>query len=426
MSTAEIPPRPRQLVLAAGVVIGGSAFLVAAVFDSLSKLQSVDTRAQLRDAVSSAAGKDRGLSLDSAIEVMRVALSVTAACAAIAFVLGIFVVQRHRGARVALSVVAVPLLVTAPLVGGFLGAFVAVAALMLWTGPASDWYAGRPIRQPAPPRGGGDRQGRSSLTSRRTPPAQPSGPPAPPAVAPPGADPHEAPSTRETSSTPGATQGFGTATPDPLAPEATAASPYATTPWAQQTGAVPGPSAAAPVPTSVRVACLLSWTFSGTVALMYLAGVVAMIVDRGAIVDRVVDSPAWRQAGVDDDALVPLLWFGVLLFLAWSLGAVVLAYFTWRRHDWARYLLAVSAGLALLVGAIAFPIGILHQLACAATIGTLFTPSARAWFAGRGRSGQSSGQSSGPPSGPAPGPGLPQSPADGQLPPPPPPRDRPW
>jgi hypothetical protein len=137
------------------------------------------------------------------------------------------------------------------------------------------------------------------------------------------------------------------------------------------------------VPTPVRIACLLTWVFSGTVALMYLAGVVALVVDRGAIVDRVVDTPAWSDSGLSDDALVPLLWFGVLLFLAWSLGAVVLAYLTWRRHDWARYLLAVSAGLALLVGAIAFPIGILHQLACAATIGTLFSPRSRAWFARR-------------------------------------------
>jgi hypothetical protein len=396
-------------VLAAGVVIGGSAFLVAAVFDSLSNLQTVQTRTQLREAVTSSAGKDLGITLDQALDAMRAALSLTAVCAAIALVLGIFVLQRHRGARVALSIVAVPLLVTAPLVGGFLGAFVAVAALMLWNGPAGDWYAGRPIRQPAGQGGAGrpSGQGRSSLLSRPTPPNHPE---APPAAPPPASDPLDAPSTRETSTAPEATRGFGAAT-DPSAPpavDAPAPSPYATSAWGQPTSADP---AAAPVPTPVRVACLLTWTFSGSVALMYLAGVVALLVDRAAIVNRVVDTPAWRDAGVDKDLLVPLLWFGVLLFLAWSLGAVVLAWFTWRRHDWARYLLAVSAGLALLVGAIAFPVGILHQLACAATIGSLFSPGSRAWFSNRGRR-------PGPPSGP-------QSPAEGQLPPPP-PRNSPW
>jgi hypothetical protein len=406
MSTTETPPRPRQLVLAAGVVIGGSAFLVAAVFDSLSKLQSVDTRTQLREAVSSSTGKGMGITLDEATEALRVTLSLTGACAAVALVLGIFVLQRHRAARVALSIVAVPLLVTAPLVGGFLGAFVAVAALMLWNGPAGDWYAGRPIRQPAAPRGGAP-QDRSSFGSRSTPPVDLSSPPVPPAVTPPAGGAHDVPSTRETSTAPEATPGFGEAAPDPLAAPSPAPAewPYGVSGRGQQGQVtVPAPPASAP-PTPVRVACLLTWTFSGSVTLMYLAGVVALIFDRGAIVDRVVASPAWRQAGVNDDVLVPLLWVGVLLFLAWSLGAVVLAYFTWRRHDWARYLLAVSAGLALLVGAIAFPVGILHQLACAATIGTLFAPRSRAWFASSARPpGAPSGPRQGPPPPPSGGP----------------------
>jgi hypothetical protein len=124
--------------------------------------------------------------------------------------------------------------------------------------------------------------------------------------------------------------------------------------------------------------------FSGSVALLYLAAAVVLLVDRSAVVDRVVSSPAWRDSGLDRGLLVPVLWVGVLLFLAWSLGAVVLAWFAWRRHDWARYLLAASAGMALLVAAIAFPVGLLHQLASAATVGALFAPRSRAWFAARG------------------------------------------
>ena len=45
-------------------------------------------------------------------------------CAAVSVVLGIYALQRHRGARVALSVLAVPILITSPLTGGIPGALV--------------------------------------------------------------------------------------------------------------------------------------------------------------------------------------------------------------------------------------------------------------------------------------------------------------
>ena len=70
---------------------------------------------------------------------------------------------------------------------------------------------------------------------------------------------------------------------------------------------------------------------------------------------------------------MPVLWVGCLMFLGWSLGACVLALFTWRRHNWARYLLVASAGAALVASTFAFPVGIAHQIACAVTIGALFS-----------------------------------------------------
>ena len=370
MTEADLAPRPRQLMVAAGVVIAGSVFLVAAVFDSLANLQSVDTREQLRRVVTSSTGRDLGVSLDQVISAMRTALGVTAVCAAIAAVLGVFVLQRHRGARIGLSIVAVPLLVSAPLVGGFLGALVAVATLMLWNGPAGDWYAGRPIRE-------------SARAKRPGPDARPSSePPAPPPVqsAPTDVLPGVPPSTRETSTAPGATHGFGevgapAAPPGPEAPPSwTAPAPGPVTPLE--------PAPTGPVPGQVKMACILTWVFSGVVALLYLAAVVALVVDRQPIVDRVVESPAWHDAGLSDDMLVPMLWVGVLLFLAWSLGSIVLAWFAWRRHNWARYLLAASAVVTLLVGVVAFPVGIPHQIACALAAGGLFAPRSRAWYAG--------------------------------------------
>ena len=82
---------------------------------------------------------------------MRVGLMVAAACAAATAVLGVYALQGSRSARLALSILAVPILLTAPLTGGLMAALVAAATMMLWSGPARDWYAGRPVRNLEPP-----------------------------------------------------------------------------------------------------------------------------------------------------------------------------------------------------------------------------------------------------------------------------------
>ena len=98
-------------------------------------------------------------------------------------------------------------------------------------------------------------------------------------------------------------------------------------------------------------------------------------------------SPEWQRANLQPDMLVPVLWLGCLMFLGWSLGACVLAWFTWRRHNWARWLLAASAAAALVAALFAFPVGMLHQVAAALTIAGLFAPTSRAWFAEQRRAG---------------------------------------
>ena len=111
------------------------------------------------------------------------------------------------------------------------------------------------------------------------------------------------------------------------------------------------------VPVPVKIACALTWVFSGLVALTYAGVLVALIAVQDQIVEYVVDSPEWKRANLPQDLLVPALWLAVLLFLAWAVGACVLAWFTWRRHNWARWLLATSAAGAFVVGMLAFPAG---------------------------------------------------------------------
>ena len=139
--------RPRQLTLAAGFVIGGSVFLLLTVFDSLTTLNSVEMRDEITRMLNSPTGEGLGITMSQALASMRVGLMVAGACAAATAVLGVYVLKPNRGARLALSILAVPILLTAPLTGGITGALVVVAILMLWTGPARDWFAGRPVRE---------------------------------------------------------------------------------------------------------------------------------------------------------------------------------------------------------------------------------------------------------------------------------------
>ena len=142
--------------MAAGFVIGGSVFLLLTVFDSLTTLNSVDMRDEIARMLSSPTGEGLGLTMSQALASMRVGLMVAGACAAATAVLGVYVLKPNRGARLALSILAVPILLTAPLTGGITGALVVVAILMLWTGPARDWFAGRPVRE-LPVRGNPDK-----------------------------------------------------------------------------------------------------------------------------------------------------------------------------------------------------------------------------------------------------------------------------
>jgi len=173
------------------------------------------------------------------------------------------------------------------------------------------------------------------------------------------------------------------------------------------------------VPVPVKVACFLTWVFAGAVALLYAVLLVILVVARGQLVDLVKKSPAWEQGNLRQDMLLPVLWVGCLMFLGWALGACVLAAFTWRRHGWARYLLVASAGAALVASTFAFPIGIAHQIACAVTIGALFSSGARGWFAAP------AGGPPPPPGPPNPGGWPPPAPTPQDTPPPQGPEGRP-
>src|SRR3954454_18311910 len=152
MSSDTSGPRPREVTIAGWTVAVASAMLVVTVFDTMAKLHSVDTRDSLTRALGAGAAKDFGVTLTDALGVMRAALFVAGLAAVVTGILGVFVLQRHTTARIVLTVAAVPVVLTAPFAGGFLGVLIGGATGLLWTQEARDWFAGRaPARVVAPP-----------------------------------------------------------------------------------------------------------------------------------------------------------------------------------------------------------------------------------------------------------------------------------
>jgi hypothetical protein len=386
MSSNGPGPRPPQVTIGGWVVAVASAMLLARVYDQMTGLHSVDTRDALTSALTSGVANGLHLTVADALSVMRVGLYVAAVAAVVTGILGIFVLQRHTTARVVLTAAAIPIVLTAPLAGGFLGLLVGGGTVLLWSPPARDWFAGRPPRRPPAER-----------VTRDTPPARFEAP----VVRPPsgsGPDPDQSPLPMP---------GWGTPTqPGPSYPPVHAAplvDPRASLGGGERT------------PVQVRTACILTWVLAGLTGGLYLLVVAAVAVDRGAVLDLLHDNPSVRDANLSDNALIALV-IGVSAFLVlWCLVAGVLAVLAWRRQTWAWILLLVSAGAAALAGLLVLPFSLAHVVGAATAFLLLLRAPVRAWFAETERPGPPPGWR--PPSSPGPlPPPPPQPPHDGKPP----------
>ena len=377
--------RPPQVTAAAAAVIGGALLLFFSGFDVMNNLQTVDNRARLAHLLGSGGARDFGWTVDDLVSWMHAATLVTGAAAAAAVVLGWFALRRHQGARLGLAAVALVLLVCAPFSGGILAAFVVVAIAMLWSGPARDWFAGRPVRQRVAAGTSSARPGPSAFVAQEergdasgeVPPA-PATPPA---------------------STPPPSQGFGDrpVAPSGPAPQQPASYPSASYPAAyppapQPQGgppawpAAPGPEEADRRPGTVVAACVITWVFSA----LALAGCAVLAARLGSdaaglvrYVQRNVPS-ASAQGQLDPAVIKSALWVSFFFYSLWAVAACVLAVLAWRRHQWARILLVVSALVVGLLGVLVVAFGGLglvpHVLACAAVVALLLGGRAGRWY----------------------------------------------
>jgi len=325
--------RPPQVTVAGWLVVAGSVVVVLMAFDQVSTLRSLETRESVEEYLSTPPGDALGLGVQGALSLLRIAAMVGAACAAATAILGWQVLQRSRGARIALSSLAVPLFVTGLAGGGVVSAVVVAAIVMLWFQPARDWFDGV-VRAPEP---------------RPEPWPEPTRDPLldlPPPTAP------------------------------PLHP-----TPYAAGPVAP-TGSTPIPR-----PRSVLLACVLTWLFSASAFALLALTLAVMLASPDTLLDEVHrQNPDLDDQGVTETVLRTTVYVTSAVVMAWSAAAIALAVLAWRRVRWAATGLMISAGIAgalcLLVVVGAFVVAV-PLVACGATVALLLRPEARAWYAGR-------------------------------------------
>lgn len=347
MTTSSTLPRPRQVTLAAWMIMAGSLLVIGTVADRVAGLNTLETREAIEAFLSRPPGDGLGLDVPGVVATLHVVSMVAGGCAAAAAILGYHVLRRNRGARIGLTVLAVPLFLSGLVAGGFLSSVVAASALMLWLQPSRDWFAGRPAKKPE----------RAPEPVRREPPPPPAGP-----------RPH---------------QGFGTA-PGPGAPP-----PYAP-PMAFGTTGPPLVSHPIPTrparPSAVVTACVLTWVFTGLAALLMAGSALIMLASPDLVFEEMQrQNPDFAGQGVSDRSIQVATIVVAAVTVVWSLAAAGFAFALLRRRAWGRVALLVSAIVAAVVCVVGVGLGAVVMVvplgACVATISLLLRRDLRSWVA---------------------------------------------
>jgi len=359
---SKTPVRPPQVTVAAWMIMVGSVFVVLLVWDRIAGLHSVDTRKALEPLLDDPRIQDAGLQLDDLLALIRIGSMIAAGCATAMVVLGYQTLQRSRGARLALTVLAVPLFISGLASGGYVSSAVAAAVGTLWLGNARLWFQGKAL--PEGPR-----------------PAVRATPPGTRPVWPPPYDPGPPGSADQTPQ-----QQPGPARPEqpPPMPGWATAAPSTWAPPPTSRFGVPAPSAPAKRPVVLVVACVLTWVFTALAAAVFVMSIVLLARNPDLILDKMHEqNPDLASQGVSDHLILVVCYVTCAVLVVWSAAAAVLAVLAFRRKRLALYGLLVStAGAAVfcLLGVLGSLVAVLPLGAALATIGCLVRPEVRAWF----------------------------------------------
>jgi hypothetical protein len=328
--------RPRPVTVGGILATVACLLLVVSLFDAMSMVRSSETRDTITEFLSQPPGDSLGMSVAEAVAVLRGLVLVSGALAAAGAVLGVFALQRHRGARLGLSIVAGLLMFTASFTAGFLPVLVAVAATMLWNREARDWFAGRqPAPRPEPP------VHRDAST--------PAGPPS-------------------------------SATTDPWVRPHADPSPAG---WPPPVPAYGGPAVRRERPRSVVAAAWLTWVFAGLTAFFFASLLATVLGDRARLLAALQANRRVAEARLSDEQIIGSMWVVAAVGIFWSLAAIALALLAYYGVNAARIVLVVSAALSAVPGLLAVPVGWPAAAAAVTVVVLLFRPEANEWFAHR-------------------------------------------
>jgi hypothetical protein len=354
---SKTPPRPVQVTVAAWMIMVGSVFVVLIVWDRIAALHSIDTRNALEPILADQRMKDAGIGLNDLLAVIRIVSMVAAGCATAMTVLGYQTLQRSRGARLALTVLAVPLFLSGLASGGYVSSAVAAAVGTLWLGNARLWFDGKAV-----PAGSGTTARTSSQSTSR--PVWP--PPYDPGQQPPGPTPPP----------PGPAQ----QPPGPWTPTA----PGTWTPPPTSRYGEPAASAPRARPAALVWACVLTWIFSALAAAVFVTSVVVLAQNPDLVLDKMHEqNPDLAAQGVSDHLILVVCYVTCVALAVWSVVAAALAVLAFRRKRLALYALLVSAaGAAVfcLLGVLGSLLVLVPLAAAVVTIGCLVRAEVRAWF----------------------------------------------
>ena len=167
----------------------------------------------------------------------------------------------------------------------------------------------------------------------------------------------------------------GTGTGTGTGAEAQPAQPEGST----QQGTQPGPAR----PAAVVQACITTWVASAIVLVAMVVVVVGFSVYPNLVKEVYESDSRFADSDIDLSQLKQASLVLASLFIVWSVAAIVLAWFAFRRHNWARVALIVSAGMAgllSLVLVISSPVLLVVTATCAATVVALSMKPARTWY----------------------------------------------
>lgn len=321
------PERPRQATLAGWLIVGGSVLVILLAFQRMAGLTSLESQRAIEDFLAEPPGDGLGLSVDDLLSLIRVLSLVSGACAAATAILGVYVMQRAKSARLALSIIAPFLLASGMVTAGFSASLVVAATVMLWFQPTRDWFDG---------------------IERRPEPAVPAPPP---------------------SGQPLPMTGFGTA------PASTRTATPTTAPTRRPERR----------PSQLVWACVLTWTFCGIGIVGMGLSALVMFVAPDLVFDELArQNPELADQGMTDSAIQTATYVSTGLLIPWCVASIVFAALAFRGAAWARTGLVVSVATATalcLIATIANVLALLPLIACVVTLSLLVRPEVRAWFA---------------------------------------------